>query len=599
MTGNPSGSPADGAPRSAPARASRLPFARLFGLLAARLSGLHLQLLGLIIVPFGAALLALAVLGVRVHQDAMRQLIAERDVRGTRAAAAAIGQNLYHLQSTLRAAARQYQAAATGGAPSVSRGMLDDFDLGYLVLDRAGEPLVSSSPPPLWQHQLRLDEQPPPGALESLRLTEGGDTVVLLIAAETDVVALGGFSIQSVVRPALLSSMVTSQPSSAFIVDEAGALLHYVGERPTGPDLLLHPGVPEGLRGESGSTFREAEGEERAVAFAAIPNAGWALVFEEPWREVTSPVLDLSLLAPLALAPVLAITLLGLWFGARQVIRPLRELEEQATAAVLSPGTFDRSTTGGIAEIRQLRRSLAQMAARIATAQTARQRYVGAITSAQEEERSRLARELHDETIQGLIAIDHRIQMLTMELTDGDGALAEPLRQLHAEVNRSVTELRRMSKALRPVYLEDLGLVPAIGTLVEEFDRDSPIEFTVRTEGNCRRLEPQAELAVYRIVQEALSNVARHSAAESAQVVIECAADRFQVTIQDDGAGFDAPPSSAGFATEGHFGLMGMRERAELIGADLEIRSVRNQGTRVRLRLRPGGQLPSSDRQIA
>lgn len=567
------------------------------GSLVARLSGLHLQLLGLIILPFGVMLLAIALLGVRVHQDAMKQLIAERDVRGTRAAAAAIGQNLFHLRSSIRVVAEQHQAAASEAAPDpVGSGLLAEFDAGYLVLDRSGELLDSSRPVPPWEDEFRLDSHIDAGTLELELLAGEGSTLALLQAAESDVIAVGAFSIQNLARAALLSSMVSSQSSSAFLVDPAGNLLYYVGERPTMADLLQHPGVADGLRGESGSTFRETEGEERAVAFSPVPYSNWALVFEEPWQAVTSPLLDLSLLAPLAIAPALVITLLGLWFGARQVIQPLRELQEQAEGAALSADSFEGGSGGGIAEIRQLRRSLAEMASRIASSQAALQRYIAAITDAQEEERSRLARELHDETVQGLIAIDHRIQMLAMELGEEQHDLFEPLQALHAEVTHSVTELRRMTKALRPLYLEDLGLVPAIEMLVTELDRESSIDFELRRSGEPRRLGPQTELAIYRIVQEALSNVSRHSQAASAQVALEFSADELRVTVEDDGRGFDVPevPISAD-----HFGLMSMRERADLTGADLEIRSRSDQGTRVRLKLDLRSELHNSARQNA
>ncbi len=548
-----------------------------------RLSGMHLQLFGLIVAPFSLALLAIGIGGVMVHQEAMKGLIATRDVRGTRAAAAAIGQNLFHLESSLRIAAQRHQSA---GQPLIDDVvLLKDFDAGYLVLNREGGALAASTPPPDWRGDLQFEAWPISNVTATELISHDGSTTVLLIAAERDVIAVGGFSLQNVARTARLSSMVSSDNSSVFVVDGQARLLYYAGDRPTEADLAAHPGVAEGLRGESGSTFREVDGIERVVAFAEIPDSGWALVVEESWKDVTSTVLDLSLMAPLALAPVLLITLLGLWFGARRVIRPLRELQEQAEQVAFTADSFEYSSTEGIAEIQQLRSSLADMAARIASTQQALKRYIGAITKAQEEERGRLARELHDDTIQGLIAIDHRIQMLIMEIEGRESELLEPLNDLHADVFRSITDLRRMTKALRPVFLEDLGLIPALKMLGDEFERDTDIDFSFQAAGDSRRLDPQVELAVYRIAQEALSNVAHHSGAGSAALSIELLNDRFLLTIQDDGEGFDTEMPSAKLATAGHFGLISMRERAALIEADLELTSSPTQGTLVRLRL--------------
>jgi signal transduction histidine kinase len=196
-----------------------------------------------------------------------------------------------------------------------------------------------------------------------------------------------------------------------------------------------------------------------------------------------------------------------------------------------------------------------------------------------------MARELHDETIQDLIAIDQRIQMVSTELNESNPEQATQLNSLHREVNRAVDEVRRLTRALRPIYLEDLGLTTALEMLADDLQRDRKIPVEVRIEGEIRRLGAEIELAIYRIVQEALSNVVRHSEAGSVVILLSFRDSDIQAEVRDDGVGFAVPPRASILAASGKFGLMGMYERADLIGAELSIESAPRDGTRVRLTL--------------
>lgn len=552
--------------------------------MSARLSGLHLQLLGLVFLPFSLILIAVALLAVGVHEDAMRRLVSERDERAARAAADALSQNLEHLTSAVQSLA---QRAGDGAQPQeivrTSDRLLGDFDAGVAFVDRQGELLASTEPQPAWLSQIKFPRQASSPAWIAEVSLDDGSVIILATAMWPEFTVIGGSTLRNLGTAAMLTSMAASESSSVFLVDSSGNLLHHVGRRPAGSDLASHPGVSEALAGESGSTFRSTEGAEHVVAFAPLAPASWALIVEEPWREVTSPVLSLSLLAPLALVPALLATLIGLWFGATKVIRPLRELQAQAERMALADTGFEAGNGGGIAEIQALQDALNRMTRRISSTQQALHRYVGAVTNAQEEERNRLARELHDETIQGLIAIDHQIQMLIMESEDVEPELRNELGQLHEQVNRAIQELRRMTKALRPTYLEDLGLVPALRMLADEVSGDSGIAITVEIDGDPQRLERDAELAVYRILQEALNNMARHSEASMGELSIRFAQDRFQAVLRDDGRGFEFSDQIDERAAPDHFGLMGMVERAELVGAKLNIQSQPDQGTRIQV----------------
>ncbi len=553
-----------------------------------RISGLQLQLIALIILPFFLLLLVIAVLSVRVHKDAMRRLVAERDERSVRAAASAIAERLHHKASTL---GQLLIGLESGIAPQralqQASPLAADFTSGLAILRPNGTLVAASEswtfPPATagqWARQAAASQ-----AEVSYwgPFAHAGQPNVILARRRGDWVALGAFPSAELLRSLFLMPSRADEALVAILVNQDGELLAGQGDLPSAEQLAAHPGVQAALRGETGSSYLPAEDGEHVVAFSTIQPMGWALVLEEAWTEVASPVLDLSLLAPLTLIPALLLAVAALWFGARQVVQPLRHLEAQAREWAFARHP-DRSTEiGGIAEIRRLHQTLRSMSQRIEAAQQALRSYIGAITQAQEEERRRIARELHDETIQHLISLDQRIQMMRLDLERGQPIDPQRLDTLHQQMQRAVHELRRLSRGLRPLYLEDLGLPAALEMLCRDVEAESGIQLHYQSTDELRRLDAARELAIYRIVQEALSNMARHSNARHGSLRVESAAGELAITITDDGVGFDPPDDPASLATEGHYGLLGMFERASQIDARLEIHSAPGKGTRIRL----------------
>jgi signal transduction histidine kinase len=304
---------------------------------------------------------------------------------------------------------------------------------------------------------------------------------------------------------------------------------------------------------------------------------------EGVWETATDPALELTLVAPLVLIPPLLFAIFGLWFGARQIVRPLQRLE--AEAAALAWGDFDaiQEPVGGIPEVQHLQRELTEMARKLRAAQEGLRDYIGAITTAQEEERLRLARELHDDTIQAVIALKQRLQLA--QKTVKDRGARESLEEIELLAEGTIENLRRLTRALRPIYLEDLGLVTALEMLAREVSQANPATVEFHQQGQERRLPPNVELALYRIAQEALSNVVRHAQARRAGLGLSFDDEEVRLEVTDDGIGFQMPRSPTDFAPSGHFGLVGIRERAELIGARLEVRSEAGHGTRLSVHL--------------
>jgi PAS domain S-box-containing protein len=201
----------------------------------------------------------------------------------------------------------------------------------------------------------------------------------------------------------------------------------------------------------------------------------------------------------------------------------------------------------------------------------------------QEQERRHLARELHDEIGQLLTGLK-----LQLEAADRGPAADIPERLAVArDVARDLTDrVRELSLRLRPTMLDDLGLVAALRWLAERVTAQTGVRVAFRFEGCDRRFPPAVETAAYRIVQEALTNVARHAGTTEATVTLECPADELTVTVADRGRGFDR--ATVRRAATG--GLPGMRERAELLGGALTVASAPGSGVTVTARL------PTNDR---
>jgi signal transduction histidine kinase len=192
-----------------------------------------------------------------------------------------------------------------------------------------------------------------------------------------------------------------------------------------------------------------------------------------------------------------------------------------------------------------------------------------------ERERERWARELHDETLQELGALT--VAQESALQADDPGLLRSTLESSKTQVESIILGLQGLITELRPAALDQLGIEAAIEALVTRVAARSDLQITadVALSAEQGRHAPELEATIYRLVQESLTNVVKHADASRARIRIEEVGDRISVTVEDDGAGFDSEHPSVGF------GLVGMRERVELHGGELEIASSPGKGTRV------------------
>ncbi len=207
--------------------------------------------------------------------------------------------------------------------------------------------------------------------------------------------------------------------------------------------------------------------------------------------------------------------------------------------------------------------------------------YVQQITRAQEEERLRIARELHDSTAQNLIAMLHRLENFLRDQAELPVEKARELWAFHEQIKDTLQEIRGLSRDLRPSVLDDVGLLSALHLVVRELKMEYGIEATLQVQGVERRFPQEVELLLFRIVQEALRNVGKHSRASKAEVSIKFEDSKTIVVISDNGTGFQLPAKISDLSRSGKLGLVGMEERVRLLGGSLEVESQPGKGTTV------------------
>ena len=233
------------------------------------------------------------------------------------------------------------------------------------------------------------------------------------------------------------------------------------------------------------------------------------------------------------------------------------------------------------AALLQLRTQYQELLERLENNQSEFQRLARSVYRVQEDERRRIARELHDGIGQNLTALKHQLAMIDSQLTPGQNDLHDRLSASIALCAQTLEDTRQLSRLLRPQVLDDLGLEAALHWLARTVEDSGTLRVELGIE-TLPTLDPDLQTLLFRIAQEALANVVRHAQASDALLRLSTRAGRIMLTIWDNGIGF-APKAAASAASEGRSaGLAGMRERAQLYGGELQIESGADTGTWVR-----------------
>ncbi len=278
--------------------------------------------------------------------------------------------------------------------------------------------------------------------------------------------------------------------------------------------------------------------------------------------------------------------------------RPIYNLVE-ATHAV-EQGDFTREVQrwaddelGELAvAFNQMTRSLAKADKERSERELLRAQYVSGVIVAQEDERKRIARELHDSTSQSLTSL--LVGLQNLKAAPNATALSDRIDELRTIIGHTLDEVRTMAWRLRPLMLDDLGLISALQRHIDDFQHRYGVKIDLLVTDVDERLPIEMETSIYRIVQEALTNIARYAHANSASVIIDRHGHNLQIIIEDDGVGFE-PEAVKGQGKS--LGLQGIRERAALFGGRLEIESAPQQGTTlyIELPLVNANDLPRAD----
>ncbi len=205
--------------------------------------------------------------------------------------------------------------------------------------------------------------------------------------------------------------------------------------------------------------------------------------------------------------------------------------------------------------------------------------YLQEITKAQEEERKRIARDLHDDTAQILGSISRQLDNFVRKKQGFTTNEVLFLKDLQEQLNNGVRGVHRFIRDLRPSLLDDLGLIPALRSLLKELQEFDGVNTDLKVIGGEKRFSPEVELLVFRIVQEAVNNIRKHAHASEANVIIEISEEKMRVTICDNGQGFELKGRVDDLPRNGKLGLTGIQERARLLDGTLEVKSALGMGT--------------------
>jgi signal transduction histidine kinase len=321
--------------------------------------------------------------------------------------------------------------------------------------------------------------------------------------------------------------------------------------------------------------------DKSIIATHRVPDTTWQVQIglsreriDQTVNEVTLQVFEITLI-------MVAVGFAAAFFLTYILTRPIRDLVN-ATHAVARGNLSRRVPRWANDEIGELATAFNQMTDALQTADAERaerdrlrENYISGVIVALENERSRIARELHDSTGQTLTSLLVGLQNLKASRTE-DGNFESQVEELRGVVGVALDEVRAISWRLRPSALDDLGLVSALEHHFSDYHTryGIPVDLVVR--GLDQRLPPEMETAVYRMIQEGLTNIARYAKATSASVVIARRDDLLRIIVEDNGVGFD--PAAIG-AQRKSLGLQGIRERAGLFGGSLRIESQPGQGT--------------------
>jgi signal transduction histidine kinase len=596
---------------------------------------LWLQMALAVSVGFLTLFLAFSLLAERVLRDSSERLLTERQIVANMIASQIDQWLLEEIEEMKRANIRtsfepmdpRLEIEADELANIYSQ--LDEFSPGFSFLDSSGR-VVLSRPDDLYLPGTDLSHLPHISLalerhdatvsdpfLHPLRNQAVAAMTVQIYNGDRFLGLLSGMiSVDSVQLTAPLElAIATGRTSHAILVDRHGRAINSTFD------------LPVFLPGEHAAFYRRAmtigeptvetvpsefylpnaeEGQPHIMAFAPLQSAPWGVAVGGEESEIFASIRRLRMgqivIATIAMGVVLGATLIS----ARWLVRPIQRTTQAAQR--IAQGDLDTSITASESkEVRIMALALERMRIRLLRSiedltswnetlekrvqertvdlrqqQAFSERLLRRIITTQEGERARIARELHDGLGQALTAIEFSMDLLGKSLPPTAGDAKERLEKVSVLTEEAMIDLRYLIGDLRPGILDQLGLIPAIGWIGDRTLRPLDISVAIETFGLTGRLPDEIETTLFRIAQEAMHNVARHSRAEHLTIHLEQENGEVKLTLIDDGIGWDSAETTFTYEDSKGFGLANMRERALLVGGRLKIESTVGRGTTVR-----------------
>ena len=318
-----------------------------------------------------------------------------------------------------------------------------------------------------------------------------------------------------------------------------------------------------------------------------LEEMGWVILAEKNVSEAFAPIVSLrNFVIIVGITGIIVVVIIAICLSLN-VTRPISKLVESAHA-IANGDLTKKINAKGEDEIGYLANSFDTM--RIELGKSFRnierhrkelQHLSERIVLVQEEERNKLSRELHDHTGQALIALKTNLEVIDKLLPENVHESREWLKDSKQFLVKTLEEIRNLSYSLRPPMLDELGLVPTIESYSKDFSAMTKIAVNIKSNLKDENLRPNLELSLYRMVQEALTNVVKHSKAKTVQINICHEDSKLVLSIEDDGKGFDTEKMSCDKVEEHGIGLLGMRERFASAGADFQVYSKKGKGTKL------------------
>ncbi len=557
------------------------------------------------LLPVIALTLVSILIAVIAYQSLTRNLILERNTGLVKVAANSVKQEfegqLALLESTADELGRHFgdvpaqQALLANWEP-----LLQGFEGGINLLDSSGYAVAATT---AGQTRLGLnyafrpyykqawDQQTPVFSTFISEVPSGSPAIVIAVPVFQDQqmkgLLIGVLFVEQHLWPEVIHDLQATVGAQAFLVDSQGTVLYHAQKSLIGTRLSDVPVLKE-MQSASQAVSRldnsSADGG-RVISYAPIGDIGWGIMMTEPWSELMQPARPYLYLIPglMVLGLLLSVVLL-LWMTKRNISPLSRLLIEIQNVA--DGGEFHTVPVAGPPEIYLLLTTFNRMMDTQKQQREALRKYALKILETQEEERKRISRELHDETVQDLVGLSQRLDLCHSAIVKDPQAARIRLRELQTLINRAIIDVRRMSNDLRPLILEDLGLVAAARMMCKALEDDLPTaEVEFRVIGASYRLPAEIELVTFRVIQEALTNIRKHArSATHVQVDIEFKENDLEARIIDNGPGFEVVKPK-NLMQQGHLGLAGMAERISLFDGRLEFVSAPGSGCCVRLLL--------------